>query len=38
MLNLLIAIMGDSYDRIQEKAVAEWRREQAKIILELEQV
>lgn len=37
MLNLLIALMGDSYDRVQERAVGEWRREQAKIVLELEQ-
>jgi hypothetical protein len=28
----------DSYDRIQEAAKGEWRREQAKIILEIEQV
>jgi membrane-associated HD superfamily phosphohydrolase len=28
--------MGDSYDRVQAVAVAEWRQGQAKIILELE--
>lgn len=38
LLNALIAIMGDSYDRVQTNANAEWRCEQAKIVLELEQL
>ena len=38
LLNALIAIMGDSYDRVQANANAEWRCEQAKIVLELEQL
>lgn len=33
-LNLLIAIMGDSYDRIKEKEIAQWRRQQAKSIID----
>lgn len=33
-LNLLIAIMGDSYDRIKEKEIAQWRRQQAKSIVD----
>jgi hypothetical protein len=38
LLNALIAIMGDSYDRVQANSNAEWRREQAKVVLELEQL
>lgn len=38
MLNLLIAIMGDSYDNVQQRVMGAWRCEQAKIILEQEQV
>ena len=38
MLNLLIAIMGDSFARVSSNALGEWRREQALIILEMEQV
>ena len=30
--------MGDSFDRIQQAAVGEWRAEQAKIILEIERL
>lgn len=33
-MNLLIAIMGDSYDRIKEKEIAQWRRQQAKSIID----
>lgn len=36
LLNLLVAIMGDSYSRIVSNAVLEWRLEQAHIILEAE--
>jgi len=38
MLNLLIAIMGDSFENVQQMARGEWRGEQTKIILELEGV
>ncbi len=34
MLNLLIALMGNSYDKVQEKGLAEWRLGQASIVLE----
>ena len=34
MLNLLIALMGDSFATIKSRGVAHWRREQACIILE----
>ncbi|GMH53826.1 hypothetical protein TrST_g8090 [Triparma strigata] len=36
MLNLLIAIMGDIFDRIQENAVAEFLFARANILLEIE--
>jgi hypothetical protein len=36
MLNLLIAIMGDSYDRVQANVRPAWRCEQAKLLLEFE--
>ena len=36
MLNLLIAIMGDSYDKVQENAFLEYRRELARVIVEIE--
>jgi len=36
LLNLLIALMGDSFARVQENAVAAWRLEQARIVLEIE--
>ena len=38
MLNLLIALMGDSHSNIVQRALGQWRCEQAKIILEMEQV
>ena len=38
MLNLLIAIMGDIFDRIQENARAEFTFARAQIILEFEEV
>lgn len=34
LLNLLIALMGNSYSIIQGKGLAQWRLEQAKIIIE----
>jgi len=34
MLNLLIALMGNSYSKVQEKGLAEWRLGQASMILE----
>ena len=34
MLNLLIALMGNSYSKVQEKGPAEWRLGQASMILE----
>jgi hypothetical protein len=34
MLNLLIALMGNSYSKVQEKGLAEWRMGQASMILE----
>ncbi|EWM30632.1 wd-40 repeat protein [Nannochloropsis gaditana] len=36
LLNLLIALMGDSYDKIQENAQAQGRYEQAVSVLEIE--
>lgn len=36
--NLLIALMGDSYDKIQENALAQGRYEQALSVLEIEQM
>ena len=36
MLNLLIAIMGDSYDKVQENAFLEYRREKARVLMEIE--
>jgi len=38
MLNLLIAIMGDSYDRVQAKEEVEGLMERAKIICRMETV
>jgi len=38
MLNILIAIMGGSFADVQAMARGEWRREQAKIVMELEGV
>jgi len=35
-LNLLIAIMGDSYDKVQENAFLEYRREMARVLMEIE--
>lgn len=34
LLNLLIALMGDSYGAVKEKGLAQWRLEQADLILE----
>lgn len=36
LLNLLIALMGDSFDRVQENALAQGRYEQALSILQIE--
>lgn len=36
LMNLLIAIMGDSYSAINEKAEKEWRLELAKLILHMQ--
>lgn len=36
LLNLLIALMGESFSRVNEKGPAQFRYEQAKIILELD--
>ncbi|GAB5029895.1 wd40 repeat-containing protein [Nannochloropsis oceanica] len=36
LLNLLIALMGDSYDKVQENALAQGRYEQAVSVLEIE--
>ena len=33
MLNLLIALMGDSFTQVAENGLAQWRLEQSKIIL-----
>ena len=33
MLNLLIALMGDSYAQVAENGMSEWRLEQTKLIL-----
>jgi len=38
VLNLLTATTGDSYGRVQQVAAGEWRSEQAKLTLEIEQV
>lgn len=38
MLNMMIAIMGDSYERVQQGAIGQWRLELSKIILEMEQI
>ena len=35
MLNLLIALMSDSYGEVRERGKAQWRFEQAKIIVEV---
>lgn len=34
LLNLLIALMGDSYADVKEKGLAQWRLEQADLIIE----
>jgi WD40 repeat protein len=34
LLNLLIALMGDSYGAVKEKGLAQWRLEQADLIIE----
>lgn len=36
LLNLLISILGDSFDRVQERADVEWRRERALLLVEME--
>ena len=36
LLNLLIALMGDSYAAVKEKGLAQWKLEQALIITEME--
>ena len=36
LLNLLIALMGDSYGAVKEKGLAQWRLEQAEIITEMQ--
>lgn len=38
LLNLLISILGDSFDRVQERADVEWRRERALLLVEMEQL
>ena len=35
LLNLLIALMGDSYGSVREKGLAQWKLEQAQIITEM---
>ena len=35
-MNLLIAIMGDSYSTINERAEKEWRMERTKLILNIQ--
>jgi hypothetical protein len=34
LLNLLIALMGDSYSSVSAKGLAQWRLEQAQLIIE----
>ena len=34
MLNLLIALMGDTFDKVKSRGKAEWRLEQASIVSE----
>lgn len=34
MLNLLIALMGNTFSAVSEKGLAQWRQEQASIVLE----
>merc|ERR1711916_194314 len=36
LMNLLIAILSDTYTKVQENAENEWRLEQAKVIVEIE--
>ena len=36
LLNLLIALMGDSYSSVRGKGLAQWRLEQAQIITEMQ--
>ena len=36
LLNLLVAMMGDTYAKVSENAVAKWRLERARIMLRLE--
>jgi hypothetical protein len=36
LLNLLIALMGDSYGSVKEKGLAQWKLEQAQIITEMQ--
>jgi WD40 repeat protein len=36
LLNLLIALMGDSYGAVKEKGLAQWKLEQAQIITEMQ--
>ncbi|KAJ1416212.1 hypothetical protein B484DRAFT_156260 [Ochromonadaceae sp. CCMP2298] len=36
LLNLLIALMGDSYGAVKEKGLAQWKYEQAMIITEMQ--
>ena len=38
MLNLLISLMGDTHEHILQGSLGVWRCEQAKIILEMEQI
>jgi hypothetical protein len=35
LLNLLIALMGSTYDKISERGLAQWRMEQAGVMIEL---
>jgi len=36
LLNVLIAILSDSFERVQERADVEWRRERALLLVEME--
>ncbi len=36
LLNLLIALLGDSVDRVQERQLPSWRYERAQVIVEIE--
>jgi hypothetical protein len=36
LLNLLIALMGDSYGSVKEKGLAQWKLEQAQIVTEMQ--